>query len=198
LAQATLAQIGLGKKAPPAAPAAPPDPAQVAASRKLLEDAGNPLYIIQNKSLGVAAYFGKLGQNGDVTTWSTPDYTSVSLRDGMVVATRGFGPDIMSLSGPSTAVISKGTGTTQRSYDYLDAADQIQTWRFDCQVKRAAAETVTLIGKDYRTQRVDENCSGAHGTFTNSYWFDQEAKLRQSSQLLVPGIENLLLQRIID
>jgi hypothetical protein len=198
LAQAALAQAGIGKPAaPPAAPAAP-DPAAVAAARKALEDAGTPLYIIQAKALGFATYFGKLGQNGDVVTWSTKDFTTVALRDGMVVATRGFGPDILSAEAPTTAQIRTGTGTTHRRYVYLDAADQRVELDYDCTLSVVGTETITLVGKDYRVRRVDESCTGEHGSFVNSFWFDKEAKLRQSSQLLAPGIANLLLQRIID
>ncbi len=199
LMQSALAQVGIGGQAQAAAaPAAAPDPAQVAASRKMLEDAGLPLYIIQNKDLGLLAYFGKLGQNGDVVTWSTPDYVTVSLRDGMIVATRGFGPDIMSSVAPTTAQIARGSGATHRRYYYLDAADQIQRFDYQCLVRDAGIEVITLIGKDYRTHRVDEACSGQQGSFVNSFWFEGSTKLRQSSQHLAPGIANLLVQKIID
>ena len=198
LVAATLQQMGLGPKPKPAPPAPPPDPALVAAARKQLEQAGVPLYIIQDKDLHLKAFFGKLGQNGDVVTWATTDRLSVSLRNGMVVATRGLGPDIMSSSGPTTAQVARGTGTTHRSYFYLDTADQTLRLDYTCQLSRAGTETITLIGKPFRTRRVDEKCTGSHGSFTNSYWFDTAAKLRQSSQLLAPGIANLLLQRILD
>jgi Group 4 capsule polysaccharide lipoprotein gfcB, YjbF len=202
LAQATWAQVsGSAKRdaaAAAATPAAAPDPAAIAASRKALEDAGVPIYIVQAKSLGFIAYFGILGKNGDVTTWSTPDYTAISLRDDLLVATRGFGPDIMSSSGPEIDVLRAAKGPTQRSYFYLDGADQTRRLDFDCNLTAAGSENLTIIGKTYPTKRVDEACSGPSGSFTNSFWFDTDAKLRQSSQLLAPGIENLLLQKIID
>ncbi len=198
LFQATLASIGLGPKPKPAAPQPAPTPAQIAASRQMLEAAGVPLYIIQDTDLHLSAFFGKLGQNGDVVTWATPDHLSVSLRDGMVVATRGLGPDIMSSSGPTTAQVARGHGQTQRSYTYLDTADQSLRYDFTCQLSLAGTETITLIGKPYKTRRIDESCHGSHGDFTNIYWFDTAAKLRQSSQLLALGIANLRLESIID
>lgn len=198
LLQAAMAQL-TGKGAETAAaPAAAPDPAQVAASRKMLEDAGVPLYIVQNKALGILAFVTKLAENGDVVTWSTPDYMAVSLRDGMVVATRGLGPDILSADAPTTQAVQAGKGTTSRTYYFLDAADQQLRYDYSCSLKDMGRETITLIGKDYDTRRVDEACTGQQGSFVNSYWFDRAAKLRQSSQLLAPGIENLLVQKIID
>ena len=198
LAQATLAEVGLGPKPKAAAPAPPPDPAQLTAARKMLEDGGIPLYIIQSKSLGLQDYFSKLGQNGDVITWSTQSYKTISMRDGMIVATRGLGPDILSTYAPTTEAVRRGTGTTQRSYFVNDAADQGQRLDFDCQLKDAGMQTISLIGKAYGTHRIDEACTGAAGSFVNSFWFDNRAKLRQSSQHLAMGIENLLLQKIID
>lgn len=194
-----LAKAALGRQAAPApAPTQAPDPATVAASRKMLEEAGTPLYIVQNPDLGLLAYFGQYGRNGDVETWATPDFTSISLRDGMVVATRGLGSDIMSAKAPATAEVAGGTGMTRRSYYYIDAADQTQRFDYGCILSDKGREKVTLIGKEYDLRRVDESCSGQQGSFVNSYWFEGEAKLRQSSQHLVPGIANLLLQRIID
>jgi hypothetical protein len=198
LAKASLAQVGLGPKPKAAPPAAPPDPAQVAAARKMLEDGGIPLYIIQSKGLGLLAYFSKLGQNGDVITWSTQDYKSISMRDGMIIATRGLGPDIMSSYAPTTDAVRRGTGTTRRVYYHLDNADQSVRQDFDCELKVAGMETITLIGKPYRTRRINESCTGPSGSFLNSFWFDGRAKLRQSSQHLAAGIENLLVQKIID
>lgn len=197
LFQATLASVGLGKKPAPAAATPAPSAAEVAASRKMLEAAGVPLYIALNKDLHLKAFLGKLGQNGDVVTWATTDHISISLRQGMVVATRGLGPDIMSSSGPSVAEVSRGHGQTQRSYTYLDTADRSLRQDYSCTLSQVGSETITLVGKPYRTRRVDERCHGSGGDFTNSYWFDRAAKLRQSSQHLAPGIANLLLQRII-
>lgn len=198
LAQATLAEVGLGPKPKAAPPATPPDPALLAAARKMLEDAGTPLFIIQSKSLGLQDYFSTLGQNGDVVTWSTQSYKSISMRDGMIVATRGLGPDLMSSFGPTTAQVQRGKGTTQRSYFVNDAADQGQRLDFDCHLKDAGTATISLIGKPYSTRRIDEACTGQSGSFVNSFWFDGRAKLRQSSQHLAMGIDNLLLQKIID
>jgi hypothetical protein len=198
LATASMAEVGLGPKPKPAPPAPPPDPAQVALARKTLEDGGIPLFIIQNKSLGLAAYFSKLGQNGDVITWSTQDYKSISMRDGMIIQTRGLGPDIMSSYAPTTEMVRRGTGTTKRVYFSLDTADQKVRQDYDCVLQYAGMETITLIGKPYSARRINENCSGQSGSFVNVFWFDGRAKLRQSSQHLAVGIENLLLQKIID
>jgi len=198
LAQATLVEVGLGPKPKAAAPAPPPDPALLAAARKMLEDGGIPLFIVQSKSLGLQDYFSTLGQNGDVITWSTQSYKTISMRDGMIVATRGLGPDIMSAFAPTTETVRRGTGTTRRSYYVNDAADQGLRLDFDCQLKDAGTETISLIGKPYVTHRIDEACTGAAGNFVNVFWFDNRAKLRQSSQHLAMGIDNLLLQKIID
>ena len=198
LAQATLVEVGLGPKPKAAAPAPPPDPALLAAARKMLEDGGIPLFIVQSKTLGLQDYFSKLGQNGDVITWSTQNYKTISMRDGMIVATRGLGPDIMSAFAPTTEMVRHGAGATHRSYYVNDAADQGQRLDYDCQLKDGGTETISLIGKPYVTHRIEEACTGPAGSFVNVFWFDNRAKLRQSSQHLAMGIENLLLQKIID
>lgn len=198
LAKASMAEIGLGPKPQAAPPPTAPDPAQLAEARRVLEEGGIPLFIIQSKDLGLAAYFSKLGQNGDVITWSTTDYKSISMRDGMIIQTRGLGPDIMSSYAPTTDMVQRGTGTTKRVYFSLDNADRSVRRDFDCVLTNTGTDQIDVIGKLYSARRIEEACTGPSGSFVNVFWFDGRAKLRQSSQHLAPGIENLLLQKIID
>lgn len=183
-----------GKPAVPAAPSAETVAAGVAA----LEAAGQPIYLVRNKTLGVTGLMGILGTNGDVITWSTPDYHSVSMRDGIVIATRGFGPDLMSAVAPTVQQLAVGKGTTKRRYYYLDGADQSRFYDYDCSLAVSGTETIGILGRSYATRKITETCNGQQSSIVNEFWFDSDANLRQSSQLLVPGVENLLLQRIID
>lgn len=198
LAKASMAEIGLGPKPPPPPPPTAPDPAQVAQARQVLEDSGIPLFIIQSKDLGLAAYFVEHGRNRDVITWSTQDYKSISMRDGMIIQTLGLGPDIMSSYAPTTGMVRRGTGTTKRVYFSLDNGDRSVRRDFDCVLTDTGTDQIDLIGKLYSARRIEEACTGPSGSFVNVFWFDGRAKLRQSSQHLAAGIENLLLQKIID
>ncbi len=192
---ALKARLAKGSAAPTLATL---DPSAVAVLRQALEKDGQPILLVLNRTLHFADLMAPYGTNGDVRTWATEQYVSVSTRDGIVVATRGFGPDLMSASVPSLAQIASGQGNVARRYYYLDGADQTQSYAYACTLARKGSETITILGKPFATSRIVESCSGPAGSFTNQYWFDSRHILRQSMQFLVPGVDDLLLQRVID
>ena len=174
------------------------DPGTMAMLRTALEKAGQPILLVVNKTLNFAGLMAPYGMNGDVRTWATEQYVTLSTRDGIVVATRGIGPDLMSAMAPSLAQIASGQGSVQRRYYYLDGADQTRSFAYGCGLTRAGSETIAILGKPYATSRITESCSGPAGSFTNEYWFDNRHILRQSHQFLAFGADDLLLQSVID
>lgn len=174
------------------------DPAAAQGLRAELEAAGKPVYLVANPGQRFEGLMTPIGQNRDVTTWGSPTGEQISLRGGLLVASRGFGPDLMSSAGPDLARVRGGTGGTARSFYYLDGGDQRKAFDFACTLAAAGAETITVLGKSYGTRKVTESCSHPLGNFQNVYWFDNSLILRQSRQVVTLGMETLLLQRIVD
>jgi len=166
--------------------------------RKVLESAGTPFYRVVIAKMQYAGIMAPFGQNGNVVTWSSSVRQTMSVRDGVLVATRGFGNDLMSALAPDIAEVSRGSGTFHRVYYYLDGADQSQSLAVDCSFARSGNETITLLGLSYDTHRVTEVCVNATTHIENTYWFDGSGKLRQSDQFLSPELAYMRLQRIID
>ncbi|MGB8814165.1 MAG: YjbF family lipoprotein, partial [Paracoccaceae bacterium] len=97
----------------------------------------SPMIQAEIPALGLTSYMVPFGQNGDVETWSSADDRTVSFREGIMVATRGFGPDIMQATAPSIAKVSSGSGTYDRVYQYLDGGDQVQNFAYRCTLANA-------------------------------------------------------------
>ena len=173
-------------------------PAAVTALRAALEKSGQPIYLVSVADLGYANLMAPYGQNGAVQTWASTTYESVSMRDGIVVATRGFGPDMMTSVAPDAAQVARGVGSFQRSYYYLDGADQTTLVSYTCTYAQSGSETVVVLGKGNATRKVTESCAGPVSPFENAYWFDGSGKMRQSDQRLAPGLKAMRLQRVID
>lgn len=189
---------GAGK---PVATADPNDPAikaGILAYRARLQKDGQPLLLASNQTLKYGTLHAPFGKNGDVETWSSTGYQTISLRGGILVATRGFGPDLMSSVAPGAATIARGSGATQRRYYYLDGADQTQVFSYSCTLAVAGSEVIDVMAKAYTARKVVETCTGPNDSFKNEYWFDNGLNIRQSSQRLAPGLDNLFVQRIID
>ena len=173
-------------------------PAALSDVRAVLEADGQPIYLVVYPSLGYSKLMAPYGQNGDVQTWSSTNFETVSLRQGMLFATRGFGPDLMTATGPTVAEIATSQGQANRHYFYLDGSDTTRAFDYTCRRSSAGGETIQVLGRSYAARKVSESCVGPTGSFKNTYWFDQRSILRQSSQMVVPNRDNLVMQRVID
>ncbi len=174
------------------------NPTAALALRAELEAAGKPVYLVVNPGKRYQGLMTPIGQNRDVTTWGSATGEQISLRDSLLVASGGFGPDLMSSTGPDLAKLRSGQGQTARSYYYLDGGDQRKAFDFTCTLAGAGTETITVLGKAHATRKVTESCTHPLGNFQNVYWFDNRLILRQSRQVITLGMESLLIQRIVD
>lgn len=199
----TLGSV-LGPVAPktpaPVAAAAPAkvDPSVVAEGRKLLEAGGKPIISVADPSIGFASLMTPIGENGTVTTWANPEYQTLALRDGVLLATRGLPDDLMSAEAPTAAELARGTGSHRRVHHLLDGADQSRRLTFDCALSVSPSETIIVLGKAYATRVVGESCEGPSGRLENRYWFDAAGAIRQSHQMRAPGRKPLVLQAVVD
>lgn len=167
-------------------------------TRAELNQFNTPMIMAQLPSSGLTAFFVPYATNGAVETWASPDNRTISFRGGVMVATRGFGPDIMQSSGPSIGQIASGSGSHTRIFDYLDGADQNIRREYACTVRNAGVETITVVDRQHTTRHVIEDCTGNGGQFRNEYWFEGGNFLRKSKQLLAQEWGYLEFQRVVD
>ena len=90
----------------------------------LAEGPGNVLMVTLLGRNAVAA-MTRAGSNNGVETWRTAKGVTLSFRDGILVASRGLGGDLMGANVDGVlAAILRGTGTAQRRH----AFDQPRHW----------------------------------------------------------------------
>jgi len=95
--------------------------ALLAQARAQAAGAATPLLFIHAPRLRTSATLAPVGQNGPVTTWQTADGVQVMTQAGMVIATRGFGDDIMATDlGGLPDALRDGGGQYQRHILRLD------------------------------------------------------------------------------
>jgi hypothetical protein len=167
-------------------------------TRASLSKFNTPMIMAEIPTRGFYNFVVPYGVNGDVETWASSDDKTIAFRQGMVVATRGFGPDIMQSSGPGIAQVASGAGTYDRVYYYVDGADQTLRRDFRCTLSNLGSDTVTVVDQQHTTRHIAESCTGKAGDFTNEYWFGNGLFLRKSKQLLTLEWGPLVLSRVID
>lgn len=163
-------------------------------TRAALDAAPAPLIAMVVESPGAGALLGRIAMNRDVATYATADGVTVSLRDGVLVQTRGLGSDLMSAGVPTAGRLAAG-GSHNRVHHYVGPEDRIVPRSFDCRIADAGGERLTIAQLSYDTRIVAERCTGVDGdTFENRFWFDNRGKIRQSRQWVGQGVGFVRLQ----
>lgn len=149
------------------------------------------------RSIGVAGLGLRAGTNAGRETFIGQTGYSVTLQDGVVVATRGLGDDLMAADvSEVVAALAAGGGTARRLHETLDSRDRIVARSFDCTIAAAEPEMVALPTRQVPALRFEENCTGSAVAFTNLYWLDAAGRIVQSRQLVSPTVAYLRSGRL--
>ncbi|WP_208350697.1 YjbF family lipoprotein [Pseudaestuariivita rosea] len=113
-----------------------------------------------------------LGQNRDVLTYLTEDAISISLRRGVLVATRGLGDDVLVANPNPTlrALNNRGQSTYTRRVTFLDGTSQRVTVQLNCTMRRVGQERITIAQTTRGSDRYSETCAAENRTIQNTFW----------------------------
>lgn len=148
-------------------------------------------------AIAVQAPARLIQDNGPGQTWASQSGFTASYRDGLLVATRGLGDDLMaSDTGQVRAVLAAGGGSAQRAVDVLDDFDHIETIRFACEIIAQGREVVDLGLRQPELAKYEETCSSPKLVFTNIYWLDDAGEILQSRQFVSQTVAYLRSNRL--
>lgn len=123
-----------------------------------------------------------VGQNGTVRTWQTVDRITLSFDDGILVASRGLGGDLMGADAASTraALAGQGPGVYRRKLRYL-TGDNHSTWL-------TAGCSMRASGLKSGLRRFEEICRAREHEFTNVFEIDSAGRVAKSRQWVSPTL----------
>lgn len=197
-----LAETGVGPRVigslfPSMAAAEAPTNAPVDFSPQAIAADTSRFQIFTINALAVQAPGRLIQDNGSDQTWASQSGFTASYRDGLLVATRGLGNDLMaSDTGQVRAVLAQGGGHAQRAVDFLDDYDQIETVRFECEIVAQGREVVDLGLRQPELAKYEEECSSPKLVFTNVYWLDDAGAILQSRQFVSQTVAYLRSNRL--
>jgi hypothetical protein len=158
-------------------------PAQAIISGAALE---GPVMRVQIPSRGADAQLSRVAVSNGVETWLSADNISLSFRDGVLVASRGLGFDLMGANADGTlaALAGQGEPVYRRKMRYLTGDHKSTYLMVGCQMKMIGSETIG----GQRLQRMEEQCQAHQDTFTNVFWRNAVSTIVQSEQWVSPEI----------
>ena len=163
-------------------------------SRAELDAIGLPLIRVKVLKRSAVAVLGLVGTNNGVQTWTSVDSLTIGLRDGMVLATRGFGDDLISATVPLASEIAHGSGQVEHRLFTLEGADREIRRIVACSLTTTGTEVIEVVQLRYSARHVIETCAGEGLRFQNQYWFENSGNLRQSVQWISAEVGYLEIQ----
>jgi hypothetical protein len=164
-----------------------PDPALLRASLTpaVMAQIGVPVMIAQVPSRGAVALLSRVNSNRGVDTFLSADGISISTRNGMIVATRGFGFDLMRAdTARALEGIARAPATVARAFDHLNGENQIVSVTYQCRYAANAERQVT------------ESCASAAQAFENTHRLGDQGGIVQSKQWVSAQIGVIILEII--
>jgi|GEM_PF-2410375 len=155
--------------------AAPPE-----LTRAAVAHIEKPLLYIDVQKLGFKNLFALVAENGPYRTYLNNAKLSVTLNNGLVTATRGFGIDLLSqgISIPEESLfnLTNAPKFYTRTQQQLAKVKQAVELSYACVLERGDIETVTIVEIDYELVKFTENCRNTDRAFKNYYWVDDDTK----------------------
>lgn len=149
-------------------------------TREQLAAAGRPVIWFAVPRFGMASPALELARNAGFDTYMSGDQTSVTLRDGMIMATRGLLVDLHAQD-LSIAPINIFRGEFPKQYTrtqrHLTGEGTLSTLTYDCAIApEPEAEQIEVFGQTHTTTRLTELCRNTARAFRNDYWIDSRSR----------------------
>ena len=170
--------------------------APTALTREQIEAQPVELLRVSFIDFGVTSVLVQSGGSAGMVTWLGADRRSVTFKDGLLVATRGLGDDLMGSDIDAAIASLNGGGNHLRTLDFLNGLNQIERIQFTCTTTKEGTETLTIFEKTYQTDVLEEVCDSEIGGFKNAYWRDGNGVIWQSRQFISVGGGYLGYQRL--
>lgn len=160
-------------------------------NRQQLDQLKTSLLAARLTGPGTLATMIPVGQNGPVVTWRSGDQVGLSLENGVLVATRGLGDDLMAADVADTLAMLRGNRVATdytRIHTYLDGEYQTRFLAFRCRQEVADQQQIEIIEQTHQTTRIEESCFSPEQNMANTYWVGADGTVWKSRQWISPGV----------
>jgi len=165
----------------------------VEASDAQLRNFSSPLIKVTRANLGLGAGLVLADSKGSATTWRSSDGKTVTLFDGALIMTKGFGNDLSSAKVPSVKI---GTRDVLREHYYLGGDEIMRRKQYFCDFSDGGRQTINLVGVSVATTQIIETCKGEADSFENRYWFGGDGGIVKTVQWASPEIGALVIELV--
>ncbi|NBT42946.1 MAG: hypothetical protein EBT20_21265, partial [Alphaproteobacteria bacterium] len=162
-----------------------------------IDAAGIPLLFIELKSGQNGTSIKYPGVNiGEV--WLGIDGATITLNNGILIATRGVGDDLMATSGnlPNLSQI-KSSFSYEKKQTWLSEDNQVSSLTLSCKIIISPQPIdIDVFDKRFTVRRAEENCQSENFNVQNLYFVDDLGIVRRSKQYHGKSTGHIIIERL--
>ncbi len=139
-------------------------------TKKWLEKFSQPIISISSIDKKNQATLVSLGNNEERLTWVSSDGISLSYDSGVLIATRGYSQDLLSLNyeSPNKLFKSRYLNYT-KTHRYLSGENRYSDVLFKCTGKKIAPQSIEIVEYTLLVDKYVETCVSKKHKYTNEY-----------------------------
>ena len=139
-------------------------------TRKWLEKFKQPIILTSSVDKKSQATLVSLGNNEERLTWVSSDGISLSYDNGVLIATRGYSQDLISLKYEKpNKIFSTNYLQYDKTHRYLNGENRYNKLKFKCTGKKMVPKSIEIVGHALVVDRYIETCRNNRHTYKNEY-----------------------------
>jgi hypothetical protein len=169
-----------------------------------LQSSGAPAYVagLQNKEGAYTLFVRQTINAKGEETWISLDHLSLGIKEGMIIATRGFGNDIYAADVDKTLLalkVGRERAITEHFITPLSGSSRVERLAFRCLVTRVSRQSVPLsVSYTADTDLFFETCRNGQIDFQNLFWVERGSRrIVQSRQWISKETGDIALRLVV-
>ena len=139
-------------------------------SKKWLEQFKQPIILTSSTDKKNQATLVSLGNNEERLTWVSSDGISLSYDDGVLIATRGYSQDLLSLRYKKPKkIFSSSYLEYDKTHRYLNGQNRYNEIHFRCTGKKMAPRSIEIVEYTLLVDKYVETCVNKKYNYINEY-----------------------------
>jgi len=139
-------------------------------SKKWLEKFNQPIILTSSVNKKNQATLVSLGNNDERLTWVSSDGISLSYDNGVLIATRGYSQDLLSLKYEKPKkIFSSNNLQYTKTHRYLSGENRYNELQFKCTGKKVEAQSIEIVEYTLLVDSYMETCINKYHRYKNEY-----------------------------
>ena len=140
-------------------------------NREWLSNFSQPIILLSSLDGKKSATLVALGDYKNKLTWVSADGISVSFKNGILIATRGYSQDLLeSKQTDLNSIFLSSKKKRSKTYRYLNGQNEYEELSFSCSVKTKKNVGSAFLDMTLNTTKFTEKCEAGTNNHTNEYY----------------------------